>query len=130
MAMHLNSESKFSMCIENNSTKSFENGALHQQIPSIPFDSLLTLAQAAKVLPQINGRHLTSATLWRWCRKGINGIILEHQCIGRAIVTSEAALYKFFEELAKAQRQLTTGGIITNKCHDCNQAHQQLTDLR
>ncbi|MEN6386173.1 MAG: hypothetical protein ABFD79_13385, partial [Phycisphaerales bacterium] len=62
--------------------------------------------------------------------KGINGIILEHRCIGRAIVTSEAALYKFFDELAKAQRPLTTGRIITNKCEDSNQSNQQLTDFQ
>lgn len=130
MTMHLNSESRISMRTENNSPKSVENGALHQQIPAISFDSFLTLSQAVQSLPKINGRHLTSATLWRWCRKGINGIILEHRCIGRAIVTSEAALYKFFDELAKAQRPLTTGRNITNNCQDCNQAHQQLTDLR
>ncbi|MHB9070210.1 MAG: DUF1580 domain-containing protein [Sedimentisphaerales bacterium] len=118
------------MRTKNNSTKFVENAASQQQISLTPFKSFLTLSQAAEIIPRANGRRFTSSTVWRWCRKGIRGVYLEHVCIGRAILTSEAALYKFFEELAKAERQLTTDRIITNKCHDCNQTRQQATDTR
>jgi hypothetical protein len=87
------------MSIAINSTKSVQNSP-------IQFDSFLTLAQAAQLLPKINNRHLTSATLWRWCRKGINGIILEHQCIGRAIVTNQESLERFFHKLASVEGPL------------------------
>lgn len=130
MTIQLNSESNFSMRTKNSCTKFVKNAASQQQISLTPFKALLTLSQAAEIIPRANGRRFTSSTVWRWCRKGIRGVYLEHICVGRAILTSEAALYKFFEELAKAERPLTTGRIITNKCHDCNQAHQQLTDLR
>jgi len=74
--------------------------AVSAPVSSAHFDSLLTMAQAAQLLPRINGRQLTAATVWRWCRKGINGIYLEHQCIGRAIVTTQSALDRFFRRLA------------------------------
>jgi hypothetical protein len=85
-----------------NCTKSFEDAAPQQSIPSTPFESLLTLQEASQIIPAVNGRRSTSSTIWRWCRKGIRGVYLEHVYVGKAILTSEAALYKFFIELSKS----------------------------
>jgi hypothetical protein len=68
----------------------------------------LTLAAAAKTLPRINGRKVHTSTLWRWCRKGYNGIRLEYFRMGRTIMTSEFLLQKFFTELAKADSVQTS----------------------
>jgi hypothetical protein len=45
---------------------------------------------------------------------GIRCVFLEHASAGKTILTSEAALYKSFTELAKARQPLKTDCIITN----------------
>jgi len=69
-------------------------------------EELLTLAEATKVMPRINGRRPAICTLWRWCRKGLRGVHLEYLRIGRNIVTSRRALRRFFADLAAADREL------------------------
>ena len=95
------------MCVNTNCTESAQNAVALPSISSISFESLLTLAQAAKVIPRPNGRQVTVATLWRWCRKGINGVYLEHLCIGRTIVTDKEALNRFFHNLANIDGPLS-----------------------
>jgi hypothetical protein len=92
------------MCPKTNSTKSVENAAPKQSVLSTPFESLLTLQQAAGIIPRVNGRRFTSSTIWRWCRKGVHGVHLDHVRMGRAILTSKPALNRFFIEVAKTQR--------------------------
>lgn len=65
-------------------------------------EELLTLTEATKVLPPVNGKRHAVSTLWRWCKKGIHGVRLEHLCIGRNLVTSRQALDRYFVALASA----------------------------
>ncbi len=70
-------------------------------------EQLLSLTEATKVMPRVNGKRPAISTLWRWCRKGINGVHLEYLRLGRNILTTEAALFRFFAALAAADRPLT-----------------------
>ena len=65
-------------------------------------DELLTMAQAAKVCPKIDGRRPHSGSIWRWAKKGVHGVRLEHVRVGRRVCTSRDALNRFFNELAQA----------------------------
>ncbi len=61
---------------------------------------LLTLSQAAKILPRNNGCYIHTSTLWRWTR-GLRGVYLQYVRIGRFIMVTEDGLHRFFTELAK-----------------------------
>ena len=58
-------------------------------------EELFTLTEATKVMPRVNGRRPAVSTLWRWCRKGLNGVHLEYLRVGHNIVTSRKALLRF-----------------------------------
>jgi len=53
-------------------------------------DDLLTLADAAKLLPVFNGKRTHVSTLWRWCFKGSQGVQLEYTRLGSRILTTQA----------------------------------------
>jgi hypothetical protein len=61
---------------------------------------LLTLSQAAKILPRNNGRYIHTSTLWRWTR-GLRGVYLQYVRVGRFIMITEDWLHQFFTELMK-----------------------------
>ena len=79
-------------------------------------ETLLSLTEAAKVLPKINGRKPAVSTLWRWCRRGLRGVHLEYLRVGRNIVTSPQALHRFFAALAAADEQLENQSFAKPKC--------------
>jgi len=62
-------------------------------------ETLITLTEAAKLLPSVNGKRINTCTLWRWCRKGLRGVNLEYLRVGTKIVTSQDAMQRFFTEL-------------------------------
>ncbi len=65
-------------------------------------ETLLTFSQAAKRLPQFDGgRRPCPATVWRWARHGVRGIILESRLFGGRYVTSIEALDRFSKALAE-----------------------------
>jgi len=71
--------------------------------PSAPAAALLTLTQAAALLP----RRPHVATLRRWARRGITGrdgsrLRLAHVRIGRHLYVTEDALRAFGEAIARA----------------------------
>ena len=68
-------------------------------------DELLTLTEAAKVLPAFDGKRLHPSTLWRWCFKGSQGVQLEYTRLGSRILTTQAALYRFMQARTEADRQ-------------------------
>jgi len=70
-------------------------------------EKLLTLTEATRVVPRVNGKRPVPSTLWRWCRKGICGVYLEYLRLGRHIVTSTEALQRFFVALAQADGRIT-----------------------
>ncbi len=68
---------------------------------------LLSLTDAAKALPPIDGRRPHTSTLWRWCRKGVRGIRLEHVRLGNRVCTSREALVRFSQRLATIEGEPT-----------------------
>lgn len=77
------------------------NRTLHMAL----IDGEITLAQAAKLLPKVNGKAFHVDTLKRWIAKGCRGVRLEAWRRGGRWFTSEAALEKF--------RQETSGGVTS-----------------
>jgi len=65
-------------------------------------EQLVTLCEAAKLLPKLNSKRISAHAIWRWCRKGVSGIHLEHVRIGGRIFTSPEALNRFVNGLAEA----------------------------
>lgn len=65
-------------------------------------ESLLSLTEAARACPAVDGKKPHCSTLWRWMQKGVRGVRLEHVKIGRRIVTTRPALEVFFKDLAAA----------------------------
>lgn len=64
-------------------------------------ESVVTLAQAAKLLPKVGDNPIHTSTLWRWCKNGLRGVHLEYGRMGRFIVTTPEALGRFFLALAQ-----------------------------
>ena len=69
-------------------------------------EELLSLTEATKVLPRVNGKRPARSTLWRWCRKGLRDVHLEYVRVGRDIATTREALNRFFVALAEADEPL------------------------
>ena len=69
----------------------------------IELDELISVAEAANLCRRWTGRPTNPATVWRWSRKGRLGIILPHVRIGRAVMSTEAALRWFIAETTAAE---------------------------
>lgn len=70
----------------------------------ITTEALMSLTDAAKNLPLIDGKRVHSSTLWRWCRKGLRGIRLEHVRLGHRVCTTLEAVSRFTNALAAGDR--------------------------
>ena len=60
----------------------------------------ISLTEATKILPPIDGRRLHVSSVWRWARKGIGGITLEYVRVGGRVCTSAEAISRFVNALA------------------------------
>ena len=71
---------------------------------NIEKETTLSLSEAARHLPAIDGKKPHASTLWRWCRKGVGPkqTRLEYVRFGHRIVTSVEAIQRFTERLAEA----------------------------
>ena len=69
-------------------------------------EDLITLTEAAKCLPKVNGKKPAVCTLWRWCRKGLRDVYLDCVRVGRKICTTREALLRFFTDLAEIDDRL------------------------
>jgi hypothetical protein len=49
--------------------------------------------------------------MWRYCRRGVRGIRLEHIWSGRAILTSREAVLRFIRATNEAAKQEIVGGF-------------------
>ncbi len=58
-------------------------------------EELITLSEASQRIPV----NINKSTLWRWCRKGLNGVMLEYLRVGKRIYTTEDALERFNQSL-------------------------------
>lgn len=63
-------------------------------------ETVLTFTEAAKLLPKLNGKRPHASSVWRWARKGVQGVRLETRRIGGRFVTSVEALERFTQALA------------------------------
>ena len=66
-----------------------------------PDEKLITLTEATRHLPKVDGKKVSVCTLWRWCRKGLRGAFLEYVRVGRKICTTREARLRFFTELVE-----------------------------
>lgn len=73
---------------------------------------LMSLAEAAKTIPRLRGKRVHTSTLFRWCKRGVQGICLKYRKIGRTIVVSPSDLQTFFMALADADRAPSTATLI------------------
>ena len=73
-------------------------------------EELITLTQAAGLLPRIDGKKVSVCTLWRWCRTGLRGVFLQYVRVGRRICTTQSALLRFFTALAELDQQAARSG--------------------
>lgn len=63
-------------------------------------EQLLSLSDASRALPPIDGKRPHVSTIWRWCKRGIRGVRLEYVRLGHRICTSKEALGRFAQRLA------------------------------
>ena len=71
-------------------------------------DKLLSIAEAAEHIGKISGQRPSPTTVWRWCRKGIQGVQLEYVRLGRSIRSSSEALDRFSHALAAQDREVSS----------------------
>jgi hypothetical protein len=95
---------------------------------NISTETVLTLAEASKILPRRNGKRPSIGTLWRWARWGIKGVRLDYLRFGRTIVTSREALQRFFDALAAVDD--TRRGGVTFRELPKRTSHQEQIDRR
>lgn len=99
-------------------------------------EDLLTFSEAAKNLPTIDGRRAHASTIWRWARKGIQGVKLETLRVGGRFVTSAEALERFSRKLAElppgaassssTRRVATRPRSATQRQHEIERANEYL----
>jgi hypothetical protein len=64
-------------------------------------EGLLGLGAASALIPARGGRRTSTATIWRWCVHGKNGIKLEHvRRPNGDYLTTAAAIGRFLSRLA------------------------------
>jgi hypothetical protein len=80
---------------------------------------ILSLSEAARSVPPLDGRTPHLASIWRWCRRGIRRggtlVKLDYVRVGRRIGIPPEALDKFFRELAEAD---STAPSVSNHVDD------------
>lgn len=86
------------------STKRPALHADHDAPDSLLSEGLLTLTQAAKLLPRRKGKGPHTTTVLRWIKKGWQGVKLEAQLSPGGWVTSAPAVERFL-------RATTTAGV-------------------
>ena len=64
-------------------------------------EEVLSLTDAAKAVPPIDGRRPHPITIWRWCRRGVRGVQLDYVRLGHRVCTSVEALARFARNLAE-----------------------------
>ncbi len=64
-------------------------------------ETIVSLTDATKSLPLIDGKRPHPSTIWRWITRGVRGVRLAHARLGNRIVTSVEALNRFANELAE-----------------------------
>lgn len=68
-------------------------------------ETVFPLSLARKVV-SVGGKELHVSTLWRWCRRGLRGVKLEHVRVGHRVCTSTQAISRFVNKLAEVETHL------------------------
>jgi hypothetical protein len=87
----------------------------------------LSLTDACRALPQLGGRRLHPSSVWRWCRRGIRGVRLEHARLGHRVVTTREALARFAARLAEqdaASAASETAPTVRSTCRAATREKQ------
>jgi len=69
-------------------------------------EELITLTEAARLLPRIDGKKVSVCTVWRWAHRGLRGEHLEYARVGRRVCTSPEALQRFFTRLVELDERV------------------------
>lgn len=88
-------------------------------------ETIVSLTEATKILPRVNGKRPSISTLWRWCRKGLRGVRLEYIRVGRNIATSREALNRFFTALAEADEPVGHPAAPAPRATPAEPAHRR-----
>ncbi|OQA02992.1 MAG: hypothetical protein BWY69_00723 [Planctomycetes bacterium ADurb.Bin401] len=96
-------------------------------------ENLVTLNQASKLLPRVDGKRIHISTLWRWCKKGLKGINLEYVRTGSKIITSQEAMQRFFDALVKLDKTQSSQPFgkpeyLKNKSRSAKSRQHQIED--
>lgn len=78
-------------------------------------EEMITLTQAACLLPKIDGRKVAVSTLWRWCHGGLRGLTLPYVRVGRKVCTTHRALLEFFTKLAELDEQTRPSSLRAHR---------------
>jgi len=68
-------------------------------------EDIITLVQAAKLLPRRRGRKTHASTIYRWTKSGLRGAVLESIQVGGTRCTTIQALGRFFDRLTNVPRR-------------------------
>ncbi|MCA9253472.1 MAG: DUF1580 domain-containing protein [Phycisphaerales bacterium] len=96
---------------------------------NIANETIVSLTEATKILPKVNGKRPAISTLWRWCRKGLHGVHLDYIRIGRNIATSHEALNRFFVALAEQDEPLADSPREPNRSRPATTARDRERSL-
>ena len=78
-------------------------------------EKLLSLTEATKSIPKVDGKRPHVSSAWRWIKLGLNGVHLEHVKVGGRLCTSVEALNRFFNALAEKESGLITKPRVSPK---------------
>ncbi len=76
-------------------------------------DEWMSLSEAARRLPKLDGRKIHPSSLWRWCKQGIRGQRMRYRKLGGRIVLTLADIDEFSQRLAEAD-DLPRGPKLTD----------------
>lgn len=71
-------------------------------------EELLSMGEAAKTIPSINGKTPNKSSLWRWCIHGIQGVKLDYVRVGSRVCTSAEAIDRFLESVSHTSKSGNT----------------------
>ena len=97
-------------------------------------ETILSLGEATRAVPAIEGKHPNASTIFRWTRDGVRGVRLDSIRLGRRLCTSREALQRFVVALndapAPQNRPRTATGTRTaaQRERDVTAAKKRLAD--
>ena len=93
-------------------------------------DDVVTLAQAAKLLPKRRGNKRPHVScVYRWTTSGCKGVTLESVQVGGTRCTSRQALARFFERLSQVKHGVPRSVASSVSRRRIEEASQRLRDF-